>query len=522
MVSLEGMMSLMRIVLTLGPGLTIIVMLREGIILDRPDIVDEDNRVEPILPMDMQESYDFVIVGGGSAGSVLAARLSENPHWKVLLLEAGPDEPLIADIPMIYPLLQRSPFDWSYLTEPSEEYCLAMDNKQCVWPRGKVLGGSSVLNAMMYVRGNRRDYDHWAELGNPGWNYNNILYYFKKTEDMRDPAFKKSYYHGVGGPITVEHYKFNSPLIDIFWESVKELGLVNKEGDLNGKSQTGFTKPHATVRDGLRCSANKGYLRPASKRANLDIILNAFVHKIDIDPKTKVAKSVTFDVFGLPHTAYAHREVILSAGSINSPQILMLSGIGPQDHLEEFDIDVIKHAPGVGENLQDHVSTTGASYIINNKVSGQTLSFIFPKFLNTENVAEFLDHKQGFFYGMPICELMGYWSTKYMDPKLDWPDIQYFLGSFGYTADGGIVGRTASGVSVDNYADVFEPVIYKDSYIITPLLMRPRSRGRVRLQSALPRKHVLIYANYFQDPYDMKVMVRLLAQFVYLNSNTFF
>lgn len=515
MVTLDGMMSMMRIMLTVGPGLTIILMLREGIILERPDIVDADNRVDPILPIQMEDSYDFIIIGGGSAGSVLAARLSENPNWKVLLLEAGPDEPLIADIPMIYPLLQRSPFDWKYKTEPSDSYCLAMDKKQCVWPRGRVLGGSSVLNAMMYVRGNRRDYDHWAELGNPGWNYDNILYYFKKMEDMRDPALKKSYYHGVGGPITVEHYKFNSPLIDIFWEAVKELKVENAEGDINGKSQTGFTKPHATVRNGLRCSANKGYLRPASKRPNLDIMINSFVRKINIDPETKVAKSVDFDVFGLPHTAYSHREVILSGGAINSPQILMLSGIGPRDHLEEFDIDVIKHAPGVGENLQDHVSATGASYIIDNRVTNQTLSFIFPKFLNTENVAEFIEHREGFFYGMPIVELMGYYSTKYMDPKMDWPDIQYFMGSYGYTADGGMIGRTASGVSVDNYANVFEPIIYKDSYIITPLVMRPRSRGRIRLQSILPRKHPLIYANYFKDPYDLAVMVR--QKYFFLN-----
>uniref|UniRef100_T1GY45 Glucose-methanol-choline oxidoreductase N-terminal domain-containing protein n=1 Tax=Megaselia scalaris TaxID=36166 RepID=T1GY45_MEGSC len=240
-------------------------------------------------------------------------------------------------------------------------------------------------------------------------------------EDMRDPALRKSYYHGVGGPITVENYKFNSPLIDIFWEAVKELKVENLEGDINGKSQTGFTKPHATVRNGLRCSANKGYLRPASKRPNLDIMINAFVRKINIDPETKVANSVEFDLFGLPHTAHSHREIILSGGAINSPQILMLSGVGPRDHLQEFDIDVIKHAPGV--------------------------------------------------------------------------------------ADGGMIGRTASGVSVDNYANVFEPVIYKDSYIITPLLMRPRSRGRIRLQSILPRKHPLIYANYFKDPYDLAVLV---------------
>jgi len=186
----------------------VILLLNKGIIDKRPDIVDEPHRVRSINIGDLRSSYDFIVIGGGTAGCVLASRLSENPEWSVLLLEAGGDEPLLMDLPQLYPVFQRSPWDWKYSTEPSDRYCLAMEDKRCFWPRAKVLGGCSSINAMMYIRGNRRDYDHWSELGNPGWNYDNILHYFRKAEDMRVPGFEHNPYHGHGGPISVERYRW--------------------------------------------------------------------------------------------------------------------------------------------------------------------------------------------------------------------------------------------------------------------------------------------------------------------------
>lgn len=227
MLTPEGYIAFSRFLLTIGPSAVVLLMLIGGIKNYRPDIVDSRNRVLPIHIKDLRDHYDFIIIGGGSAGCTLAARLSEVPHWNILLLEAGDDEPLIADVPMLYPAFQRSPWDWQYWTEKSSRYCLAMQNQQCYWPRGKVLGGSSSINAMMFIRGNRRDYDHWAELGNPGWNYDNVLHYFRKLEDMRVPGFENDPYHGYGGPISVENYRYHSPLMDIFWMAAKELNVVS-------------------------------------------------------------------------------------------------------------------------------------------------------------------------------------------------------------------------------------------------------------------------------------------------------
>jgi len=227
MALIDGAVTMLRFVLTSIPSLAIIIMLNEGIKQYRPDIVDQDNRAHSISLNELRDEYDFIIVGGGSAGCALAARLSEVPHWNILLIEAGGDEPLLIDVPQLYPAFQRSPWDWLYRTEPSDRYCLAMQYQQCNWPRGRVLGGCSSINAMMYIRGNRKDYDHWAQLGNEGWNYDSVLPYFKKMEDIRVPGFERNFYHGHGGPITVERYRFPSPLIDVFMEAASELGVVS-------------------------------------------------------------------------------------------------------------------------------------------------------------------------------------------------------------------------------------------------------------------------------------------------------
>lgn len=199
--------SLARIGLTLGPGLGFLIMLHTSTLNHRPDIIDRENRISDTPVYDIKDYYNFIIIGGGSAGSVLANRLSENPEWSVLLLEAGPDEFAVTDMPLLFPAIQLSPIDWKFRTEPSDCYCLAMKDQKCQWPRARVLGGCSVMNAMLYVRGNKRDYDHWAYIGNPGWTYEEVLPYFIKSEDMRIEEFMDDPYHGTGGYLTVEHFR---------------------------------------------------------------------------------------------------------------------------------------------------------------------------------------------------------------------------------------------------------------------------------------------------------------------------
>lgn len=414
----------------------------------------------------------------------------------------------LIEVPLLFPALQHSTLDWEFKTVQSDRYCLAMDGI-CDWPRGKVLGGSSVLNAMMYVRGNRKDYDRWASLGNPGWNYDAILPYFKKSEDMRDPTYANTEYHGSNGYLTVEPFHSISAIADLALEAGREMGLINVDNDVNGRTQTGFTQTQGTVRDGLRCSTNKAFLRPAAHRPNLHIALNAFVERILIDPITKQTYGVVFSRDDESRVVYASREVILSAGAIQSPQLLMVSGIGPAIELMQHGIDVIQHVPGVGENLQDHIATSGTVYLIQNPLSHDTLSYIVPKLINFNTLREFTFEHKGPLYGMPAAEVMAYISSKYQDPAEDWPDLQIFFASYSDISDGGIFSKRGSGVSWEYYSSVYESIIYKDAIMIIPLLMRPNSRGRITLRSSDPKEHPIIYANYFDDPIDINILVSI-------------
>lgn len=411
----------------------------------------------------------------------------------------------------MFPAMQHSALDWEFETVPSDRYCLAMDGV-CKWPRGKVLGGTSVLNAMMYVRGNRRDYDRWAEAGNVGWNYDEVLPYFKKSQDMRDPNLANSEFHGTGGGLTVEPFHSISAIADMAFEAGREMGLLNPDNDVNGRTQSGFSQTQGTVRNGLRCSAAKAFLRPAAHRPNLHIALNAFVERILIDPRTKQAYGVKFSRDDELRTVFASNEIVLSAGTVQSPQLLMISGIGPSAELHRHHIHVIEDAPGVGENLQDHIALSGTMYLIQNPLSDETLSYIVPKLLNIGVIREFIFEQRGPFYAMPAAEVMAYISSKYQDPSVDWPDLQIFFASYSDIADGGLFSTRGSGVTPEYYAEVFESILYKDAVMIIPQLMRPKSRGRITLRSADPADHPNIFANYFDDPIDLEILVRILFE----------
>ncbi|CAH1163193.1 unnamed protein product [Phaedon cochleariae] len=502
-----NLFSMTRMALTLGPGLGFLFYLHSTTISARPDVLDREHRVKDVPSYAIKDTYDFVIVGGGSAGAVLANRLSENPYWNVLLLEAGPDEISLTDMPLMFPTLQQTPFDWRYRTEPGEKYCLGLKDKRCNWPRGKVLGGCSVLNAMLYIRGNRRDYDRWESLGNPGWGYDDVLPYFKKSEDMRIDEYREDDYHGKDGYLTVEHFRYHSPLADWFLEAARESGYEIR--DVNGEYQTGFTLAHGTLREGLRCSTEKGFIRPAAKRPNLHVSLHSMVEKILINEYTKQAYGVVFNKFGLSKTVYSDREVILSAGSLASPQLLMLAGIGPKEHLEDVGVEVLVDSPGVGMNLQDHAALGGATYLFEptEEYDDQVCSFQLPKVFSTETINQFTQEKTGPIYWLPECEVMGFVKTKYENQTDDWPDIQYFFASYADNTDGGLFGKKAIGLSDELYSAVYENILYKESFSILTLLLRPNSRGRIMLKDKNPNSQVLIYPNYFDDPQDLRVMV---------------
>ncbi|MEA2423545.1 MAG: choline dehydrogenase, partial [Thermoleophilaceae bacterium] len=304
-------------------------------------------------------AYDYVIVGAGSAGCVLAARLTEDPDVSVLLLEAGPaDTKENIHVPAAFGSLFKTDVDWDYATAP-EDGC---NGRMMFLPRGKVLGGSSSINAMVYIRGAREDYDGWRDAGNPGWGYDDLLPMFKRSEDNERG---KSEYHGTGGPLSVIDSRSRNPMSEAWVEAAAETGLPLND-DFNGARQDGVGLYQVTQRNGMRWSTAAGFLRPALERANLTLETNLQVHRLLIERGRAVG--VAGARLGEPFEALAEREVIVSAGAYNSPQLLMLSGVGPAEHLASREIEVAVDLPGVGQNLQDHINS-GVIYTTDEPVS---------------------------------------------------------------------------------------------------------------------------------------------------------
>ncbi|XP_068628692.1 glucose dehydrogenase [FAD, quinone]-like isoform X2 [Battus philenor] len=466
-------------------------------------------------PKDLEE-FDFIIVGAGSAGCVLANRLTEVYHWKVLVLEAGGNENFFSDVPIFAPFLSLTPMNWGYNSEHEQKACKDLRGKVCFMPRGKVLGGSSVLNFLIYQRGHPEDYNDWARMGNVGWSYQEILPYFKKSENIRIDELKNSTYHGTGGYLDIDYATFSSPLQTAFKEAGEELGF--EWNDPNGEKVIGFSKPQATIRKGRRCSTSKAFLEPVRFRKNLKISKYSTVIKLLIVPTTKKVFGVELIKGGERRRVIARREVILAAGTIGSAQLLMLSGIGPEEHLTEVGIKTIVNLP-VGYNLQDHVTFSGNAFIVNDSnLCVNDLTAASPL-----SAAAYLAGKGPLTIPGGATGLAFTRTSVASDLSEGRPDIELVMGAGSLAGDFLGILRSLLGITDQWYWKVYgtlPPDVKQRTFAMNPVLIRPRSIGRLKLRSSRFSDHPKIHPNYFDHPDDIRALregVRLVQKVIATN-----
>ncbi|WP_440770615.1 GMC family oxidoreductase [Natronorubrum sp. DTA28] len=415
-------------------------------------------------------SYDYVIVGAGPAGCVLANRLSADGDAEVLLLEAGePDENREIGVPAAFSELFQSGVDWEYYTEPQSE----LHDRKLYWPRGKTLGGSSSINAMIYIRGQPEDYDRWAELGNEGWAYEDVLPSFKRAEhNERGP----SEYHGIGGPRNVTDLRSPNELTEAFLKAGQSVGLPYNE-DFNAGDQSGVGYYQVTQKGGERHSAADAYLKPVLERPNLTAVTGARVTTVRFDGREAVGvEYARDDASGRSATVDATEEVVLSAGAINSPHLLMCSGVGPADHLADHDISVVADLPGVGRNLQDHLQA-GVNYESTKPITLADADSLW-------NTLRYLLRKRGPLTSN-IAEAGGF-TTVSEDAEV--PEIQFHFGPTFFVEHG-----------FDNPEG--------HGFSLGALRLRPDSRGRISLRSADPFDEPVIDPQYLTEGDDLEVLL---------------
>jgi len=423
--------------------------------------------------------YDFIVIGAGSAGCVVAGRLSEANAGKICVLEAGPRDrnPFIHIPAGVVRTMFNPELSWCYRTEPAEATAFRQINQ----PRGKTLGGSGAINGHIYNRGSRRDYDEWAASGNPGWRYDELLPYFKRSENrIAHRTDNNAEFHGQGGPFSITDLPENEPLCDAFIEAAGTLGVAYNE-DYNGISQAGISYAQRSVHRGRRVSPARAFLTPAERAGNTEVVTNAHVMRIEFDGERAVA--VVYRHGNDEHRIYARKEIILSGGAIASPQILQLSGIGDRDRLTALGIPVHHHLPGVGQNLRDHYASRIMAEVdsdsINQRVHGMRL---------TAEVIRYVFTRRG---ALALTPTLLYAFLK-SHPSVDREDIQITFTPASYPDGVQAELDRIPGVTVACWQQ------------------RPASSGYVHARTNDPRDDPVIQPNYLSDPNDREILLKAL------------
>ncbi|XP_053977905.1 glucose dehydrogenase [FAD, quinone]-like isoform X1 [Hylaeus volcanicus] len=412
--------------------------------------------------------YDYIVVGAGTAGATLSARLAEQGH-EILLLEAGGVAPPFLDIPLLAPLIQNSPYTWQHVTVPQQNACKGLTNNQSRWPMGKLLGGSSRLNYMLYVRGHPSDYDEWFP-------------------DFIEPITQN------GGPMHICDLQWNTSLANVVLKGLEE--MHQHIGNINKDYKHGFMKAQLSMKDGKRWSTDM--LLYANFKKKITIITHAHVEKVLIESNRAIG--IQFTTLNKIFKAIARKGVILSAGAIGSPKILMLSGIGPRKHLEELQVNVIRDLP-VGQHLVDHV-LTGIDLVMLNTSIGLSMTDT----LNPIPAINYFLFGKGPWTSAGV-EVLGTFHSSFQKNTSNIPDLQIMVMPLGISKDNGVALRKAMGISDKVYNEYFAPLTYKNTITIAPVLLHPKSKGEVKLRSSDPFDPPLIDPKYLSNKDDIAVLI---------------